>query len=165
MAQVNESKKTSSRGPLFLVLDLAIVAALIAASWVAFEPLARAWKAHARSAERSAAMASLSEDLDARFVKQRHYNPEEADKDAWYGFSPAEFPPGPELPWASDARWNQLRYRPESGASYRYGVFTRGQEAWLIVYGDVDGDGDWSQVVRYFSEGRLVREWQLRPDE
>lgn len=164
MAEVNE-KPTRASGLLIAAVDVMLLAAIGAAIWVAAQPIAGAARAEARRAERSTALAALTEDLDARFVKQRHYNPGPADEDAWYGFSPSAFPPGPLEPWASDARWNQLSYRADLGASYRYGVYTRGQEAWLLVYGDADGDGQWSEVFRYFSEGRLVREWQLHPRE
>ena len=107
----------------------------------------------------------LHEDLDRRFFKKGNYNPTGPDDDTWYGFSPSTFPPGVRAPWVSDARWNRISFRPREGVQYRYGLFTVGKQAWVLAYGDVDGDGVFSQVYRRYEDGRMVREWSMRPHE
>jgi len=146
------------------VLNGILLAGICGSLWVAADPLLRAGRARTIREERPRIVERLTEELDVRYFKKRHYNPSGPEDPAWYGFS-GPFPPGAAAPWVSDARWNQIAFRPKDGAHYRYGLYTGGVDAWLLVYGDADGDGLQSRLFRRFSHGRLVQEWQLRPEE
>ncbi len=141
-----------------------LLVAIGATLWQIAKPAVVSIRAGQTRQERGLALAAINDDLDLRYFKKRHYNPTGPDDDAWYGFT-AEFPPGPRAEWVSDARWNQIKFRPRDGHSYRYGLYTLGDEAWVLAYGDPDMDGRWSQLYRHYSNGRLVQEWQFRDGE
>lgn len=160
------SKRTRAMAPAdwaVVAADALAVIVALASLLIGGKAIATKYEVQSRQAERAAAITSISADLDKRFGGRTSYDPTDAGP-SWYGFSPAGFPPGIDEQWASDARWNQLDYRPESSA-YRYGIYTNGAEAWLMVYGDADRDGTWSQVYRHYAEGRLVHEWRLFENE
>lgn len=150
---------------LWLAADGLLIVAIVGSAWGGVKPLVDSYRGKLRGQERELALAKIGEDLDLRYFKKRHYNPAGPDDHTWYGFSPSEFPPGPMREWVSDARWNQIAYRPPNGASYRYGLYTLGQDAWVMVYGDADLDGEPSRMYRHYSNGRLVQQWDFRPHE
>ena len=148
----------------WLAIAGVLLCAIFATMWQIAKPGVISLRAGRLRAERARALQAINEDLDTRYFKKRHYNPTGPQDDAWYGFT-GEFPPGPSVGWVSDPRWNQIRFRPRGGHSYRYGLYTLGKDAWVFAYGDPDLDGRWSHVYRHYAEGRLVQEWQFRESE
>ncbi len=164
MSRTQRTRSLQGADWLVILADVVAVVAIIGALVAGGRELSTRYVAEQINAEREAAIAAISTHLDKRFLARNHYNPEAADEETWFGFSPTSFPPGPEAPWASDARWNQIDHRPAS-SSTRYGIYTLGEEAWLMVYSDADRDGTWSQLYRHYAEGRLVHEWRVRDGE
>ena len=158
-------KTNIKKRAVWLTISATLIVGTLVAGWLIVRPGVERFNGISREEERGVVLEGLHEDLDRRFFKKGHYNPTGPDDDTWYGFSPSVFPPGSRAPWVSDARWNRIEFRPRDGVLYRYGLFTTGKAAWVLAYGDVDGDGTYSQVYRRYEDGRMVREWSIRAHE
>jgi hypothetical protein len=150
---------------IWLTMSGSLIGGTLIALWLIVRPSVEGFASSAKEQERAVVLDGLHKDLDRRFFKKGHYNPTGPDDDTWYGFSPSMFPPGVRAPWVSDARWNRIAFRPKDSVLYRYGLHTSGKNAWVLAYGDVDGDGVYAQVYRRYEDGRMVREWAIRPHE
>jgi hypothetical protein len=148
----------------WILLDLVLVVGIGASAWIALDPVLTTVQARSARKERAAGEQALTRELDLAYYKKKHYNPGAPTEAAWYGFSPSSFPPGPRAPWVSDARWNRLAHRPAT-AGARYGIYTEGTEAWLLIYDDADRDGVPSRELIHLAEGRRIERVAHRPEE